>query len=93
MQLTLDDRLRVNENVVFRDLDGEAVLLHVERGTYFGLDPLGTRVWQSIVEHGSARNAIGPLLEEYEVPSETLENDVRRLLGELTAHDLIRPLS
>jgi len=90
MTLTLDDRVRVNGDVVFRDLDGEAVLLHLERGTYFGLDPVGTRVWQTLVEHGRARPAVASLLAEYDVATETLESDIARLLDELSANDLIR---
>ena len=90
MSLSADDRVRVNDDVVFRDLDGEAVLLHLDRGTYFGLDSIGTRVWQALVEHGCARPAVALLLEDYEVAAETLESDVSRLLDELSANDLIR---
>jgi hypothetical protein len=90
MTVSLDERVCVNRDVVFRDLDGEAVLLHLERGTYFGLDPIGTRVWQSLVEHGCARPALARLLEEYDVSADALEGDVTRLLGELSASDLIR---
>jgi hypothetical protein len=90
MELSLDDRLRVSPDVVFRDIEGEAVLLHLERGTYFGLDPIGTRVWQALVEHGSVRPAIAALLDEYDVAADTLEADLRSLLADLSAHDLVR---
>ena len=93
MSLSPDDRVRVNGDVVFRDLDGEAVLLHLERGTYFGLDPLGTRVWQALVEHGRARPVMASLLAEYDVAASVLEADVARLLNELSANDLIHPLN
>ena len=91
MQLTIDDQVTVNDEVVFKEIDGETVLLDVQRGTYFGLDPVGTRVWQSLVQHGSARPVMRSLLDEFDVAPDTLEDDVRRLLGELTANDLIRP--
>lgn len=90
MSLKLDDPVRVNSDVVFCDLDGETVLLHLERGTYLGLDPLGTRVWQALVEHGCARPVLAPLLEEYEVSPDSLESDISTLLDELSANDLIR---
>ena len=93
MQLTIDDAVTLNDAVVFTELDGEAVLLDVQRGTYFGLDPVGTRVWQSLVEHGSARPVLASLLEEFDVAPETLEQDIIQLLGELTANDLIRSRS
>lgn len=93
MQLTIDDPVAVNGDVVFRDIDGEAVLLDIGRGTYFGLDPVGTRVWQALVEHGCARPVVAALLEEFDVTPETLESDIVQLLRELTTNDLIRPRS
>jgi hypothetical protein len=86
----LDRRLVVNQDVVFRDIEGETVLLHLERGIYFGLDPVGTRVWTALVEHGRARPAVAALLEEFEVTPDTLEHDIARLLDALTEHDLVR---
>jgi hypothetical protein len=90
MQLNIDRSITVNRDVVFKEIDGEAVLLDLARGTYFGLDIVGTRVWQTIVEHGCARPAIAPLLEEFDVSAETLESDIVTLLGELRTNDLIR---
>ena len=91
MQLTIDDPVTINGDVVFKEIDGEAVLLDIQRGMYYGLDPIGTRVWQTLVEHGSARPVVASLVEEFDVTQDTLEGDIRRLLGELTANDLIRP--
>ena len=90
MELSLDDRLQVSPDVVFRDIDGEAVLLHLERGTYFGLDPIGTRVWQALVDHGCARPVVAALLDEFDVTADTLEADLRSLLADLSAQDLVR---
>ena len=46
-------RLTIPEDVVVRDLAGEAVLLHLGTGTYFGLDTVGTRIWHLLAEHQS----------------------------------------
>jgi hypothetical protein len=93
MQLTIDDAVTVRGDVIFKEIDGEAVLLDIARGTYFGLDPIGTRVWQALVEHGCARSLVTVLLDEFDVAPETLESDVNRLLSELTTNDLIQPQS
>jgi hypothetical protein len=41
---TLNSTLRVPDDVLFRDLDGEAVILNLRTGTYFGLDEVGMRM-------------------------------------------------
>ena len=87
----LDRRLTVNPDVVFRDVEGETVLLHLERGIYFGLDAVGTRVWTALVEHGCARPAVAALLEEFDVAADNLERDIEQLLLALLQNDLVRP--
>ena len=86
----LDRRVVVNPDVVFRDIEGETVLLHLERGIYFGLDPVGTRVWTALVEHGRARPAVAPLLQEFEVTAAALEDDIARLIDALAKNDLVK---
>lgn len=89
----LDRRVAVNPDVVFRDVEGETVLLHLERGIYFGLDAVGTRVWTTLVQHGCARPAVPALLEEFEVAPDVLERDIAHLLDALIGNDLVRPQS
>jgi len=60
-------RLRIADDVVFRDLAGESVLLNLSTGTYFGLDAIGTRLWHLVAEHGSSALVIETLLAEYDV--------------------------
>lgn len=86
----LDRRVVVNPDVVFRDIEGETVLLHLERGIYFGLDPVGTRVWTALIEHGRARPAVAPLLQEFEVTAGVLEDDIARLIDALAKNDLVK---
>jgi hypothetical protein len=87
----LDRRVLVNPDVVFREVEGETVLLHLERGIYFGLDAVGTRVWAALVEHGCARPAVPSLLDEFDVTADVLEIDIARLLDALAEKDLVRP--
>ena len=80
---------RVSDGVVFRELDGEAVLLNLDSGMYFGLDRVGTRIWQLLDAHHRLDKVIEELLEEYDVARETLEADVARLLGALLEKGLV----
>lgn len=65
--IALTSRLRIATDVVFHDLQGEIVLLNLKTGVYFGLDPVGTRIWQLIQEHHSLQDVLASLVEEYEV--------------------------
>jgi len=80
---------RISPDVVFRDLDGEAVLLNLRTGVYFGLDPVGTRIWDLLVERRSLPAILDTLLGEYEVDTARCERDVRLFLAALTEHALL----
>lgn len=76
MTTTLATRITIPDGVMFRDLDGEAVLLELDTGRYFGLNGIGTRMWLLLLEHGRVEPAYHTLLGEYEVAED-------RLCGEL----------
>jgi hypothetical protein len=85
----MNDRLRVSDDVVFRELDGEAVILNLDSGTYFGLDEVGTRFWQLIEQDGRVDMALARLEAEYDVAAEVLRADVDRLVSTLVEKGLM----
>ena len=66
------DRFSVPPRVLFRNLDGEAVLLHLDSGKYFGLNEVGTRIWELLAEHRETGAVCRALLAEFDVPEERL---------------------
>jgi hypothetical protein len=85
------DTFHASDGVVCRELDGEAVLLNLDSGMYFGLDRIGTRIWQLVEEHGQLDAIVAALGEEYDAGPETLRQDVSDLLSALAARGLIVP--
>ena len=72
------------------DLAGEAIILELDAGMYYGLDPIGTRIWNLIQEPISLTSLRDTLLAEYEVDRERCERGIMKLLKELEANRLIR---
>jgi len=84
----LKQSIVVPQDVIFRVLEDEAVLLNLKTGTYFGLDAVGTRVWQLIVERGALADVLQAMLQEYEVDPGVVERDLLDLVGRLCAKGL-----
>ena len=76
-------------DVVYRDLEGEAVILDLASGTYFGLNEVGTRVWRMIDEGRDAAEIVDIVAAEYQADRGTIAQDVARLLDDLSARRLI----
>jgi len=70
------------------DLGDSAALLNVREGVYYGLDEVGSRVWQSIQQPRSLASITDELLQEYEVERERLEADLISLAADLCAAGL-----
>ena len=89
--LDLHRPVSISDAVVARELDGETVLLNLDTGIYFGLNDVGTRVWQLLAGGRSPAAAVDVLLAEYETTRETLERDIQQLVERLAASGLVRP--
>ena len=87
--MELTDKVVVPTQVMARQVGEEIVILDLAGGSYFGLDPVGARIWQLMGECRTLAEICESMLEEYEVEREQLETDVLRLTGELLERGLV----
>jgi hypothetical protein len=86
----LTDRVTPAPDVVAREVGGETILLDLASGNYFGLDPVGSRIWQLLEERGCTLvEACDVLIGEYEVERPQLEADVLALAERLREQNLV----
>jgi hypothetical protein len=71
------------------ELHGETVILDFDKGAYFGLDEIGTLIWQLLQQPRPVRALCDAVVEQYEVEPAVCELDVVRLLERLHAEGLI----
>ena len=89
--MKLTDRLFASSNAVAREVGGETILLDLASGTYFGLDPVGARIWSLIEETDgfTLAQVCDALFEKFEVPREELEHDVTTFAQKLAEQHLV----
>ena len=85
----IDPLVSISADQVCCDLNGEAVILNLNSGTYYGLDGIGPRVWDLIQEPKRTSAVVGTLIQEFEVKPEVCEQDVVALLGKLAEAGLV----
>jgi hypothetical protein len=71
-------------------VDGETVMFSADQGSYFGLDEVGTRVWELLEEPRSIDDVCATLLEEYDVEADTCRRDVAAVVEQLRDAQLVR---
>ena len=83
-------RVSVPDDVLMRELDGESVILDLASENYYGLDEIGTRIWQVLSSSRTVQEAYDTLLLEYDVEPQQLQQDMQELVTQLVAKGLLR---
>ncbi|TVS06620.1 MAG: PqqD family protein [Rhodobacteraceae bacterium] len=91
-QINTGTRYIVSDNAVESRLGDETVLLHLDSGVYFGMDAVGTRVWELLHEGANADGLCETLRREYADAGESLEADILGFLRELIDNKLIHEI-
>lgn len=87
--LTMTSVIVATRELITCDLDNEIVILDQSSGVYFGLNAVGTRVWELIQEPRSIGSLCDTLLTEYDVTPEQCISEVLALAQTLAAQHLI----
>jgi len=91
--MNLDQKVTFADTVFAQEVDGEMVLLDMESENYFGLDEVGTSIWQAMQENETLKEVLAELLEQYEVEEEMLQNDLFAFVGKLEESGLVKVIS
>jgi hypothetical protein len=76
-----------SEDVVLREQEGDAFLLHVPSGRYFGLNRSGLVIWEALRLGKDPAEALASLWPD--VPEDKRRSDVERLVAALLAAELV----
>ena len=87
--INLNTIINKNLEIDDTDLDGEKVMMNLDKGEYFMMNEVGSRRWEIISEPINVRRIIDTLCSEYEVDEETCKDTVVEFLGRLNNADLI----
>ena len=77
------------DHVSFTDLEGEAVLLDLNSGAFFGLNHVGAELLKELKAHNSIEGSIETIANKYKTSNTTVANDINELIEQLLAKDLI----
>ena len=87
--LSLESIVTATSDQLTCELEGESVILHVRDGIYYGLDPVGTFVWNRAATPMSIRAIRDDVLQRFDVDAARCEQDLLHLLTDLVDHGLV----
>lgn len=93
MSLSMTSVIQWDPNQIAATVDREIVILSVERGSYFGLDDIGSEIWEKLANPTPIAAICDALADKYESDRPTIERDVLALLEQMAAEGLISIVS
>jgi len=88
-QLEMTSVVVASKEQVSCELAGEAAILNLKNGSYYGLNTVGATVWDLIKEPISVGELHSAVLERYDVEPERCADDLLNLLAEMLEHGLV----
>lgn len=89
MKITIDNIVKRTPEMVYSKLDGEVVMMSVENGEYYGLNEIGSAIWDKIEKEIKVDELVKLLMEEYDVERSECEADTLEFLNEMLVKKLV----
>ena len=89
-QLSINSTVTVANDVVSCDLVEEAAILNLKDGVYYGLNPVGARIWNLIQKPIKVQEILDIILDEYDVERDVCQSDLIELLKQLLEKELVK---
>jgi len=91
-ELSRSSKIVVSKDVVSCDLGGETAMLDMKEGVYYGLNEIGTIIWELIQKPITLQEIVDTIMEEYEVDEETCFADLTELVEQMAENKLVEIL-
>lgn len=88
-KLTLNSTVLPSKSQASSELLGEAVILELKSGIYYGLNETGSLIWNSIQESKTLVEIRDVILKEYEVESDLCAEYILQLVEDLADKGLV----
>jgi len=87
-ELSVASKVQRSSEPLQAGLDGEIVMMSVEKGSYYGLDPVGGRIWELLESPKLVSEVVDELLNIYDVEPDVCLRDTLAFLESLINEDL-----
>jgi hypothetical protein len=85
-----DDRFIRNSGTITGRLHDEIVMMDIDQGKYFSLNPVATSIWDLLEKPLNISELCARLEEEYDVDPEECKRDVSEHLKEMSRLGLVK---
>ena len=78
-----------NPDLIASDMDGDTVMMSIERGEYYGISGVGSRVWELLEQPVTLADIIAIICAEFDIDQTTCQTDMEQFLSELQSLEIV----
>lgn len=90
--IDLNSTVKQRDDLEGTDLNGELVMMNMEKGKYYSLNEVAKEIWEKVKEPISVLDLIKKLMEEYDIENTECTETVMKFLGRMKDEELINIL-
>ena len=87
--MDLDTLVSRAEGFTTAPVQDDLMMLNVEQGAYYSLDPIAAEIWNMLEQPARVRDLVDRLQKRYAVTPEQCQADVLAFLGDMQSHGMI----
>jgi len=80
---------RGKPNITWRVVDGEALILDLNTGFYFSLNPVATEIWEALQRGAEIPRILQTVSSKYRIEAQVVERDLHELMTDLRSCRLL----
>jgi hypothetical protein len=88
--IDINATIEKKQEIISTGMDEDTVMMSIEKGEYYGLNPVGSRIWELLDQPRTVAWICDSLLAEYDVPAEECQRDVKEFVGKLVEKKLVK---
>jgi hypothetical protein len=89
IEIRPDTMLQRKPGMLFNEIDGEIVMLSVENSEYYGMDKVGSRIWQLLENQMKFKELVAILMDEFDVTEEKCSSETMNFVKKMTEKKLL----
>jgi hypothetical protein len=90
LAVSVPAHVEIGDSVIYQKLNDESVILNLTTQDYYGLDDVGTSMWNLLVEKGDLESVVTELSLVYDIDQRTLRGDLHDLVEQLIGSNLLK---
>jgi hypothetical protein len=87
--IQLETMVQRNNELLASSIGDEVVMMSIENSAYYGLDPIGSKIWEMITEPRQVSDLCEQLMEQFEVSEQECQRDVLNFLNQMLEENML----